>query len=556
VVRFPKLALPGLCAALFALTFAAYSGALSNGFVNYDDEGYVTDNAHVLGGLHSASAAWAFTTTAQANWHPVTWLSHMLDVSLFGLDAGRHHATSILLHAGNAMLLFLVLVAMTDAPWRSALAASLFAVHPLHVESVAWIAERKDVLSTLFWLLTLAAWLSWLERKTTARYLLVVALYALGLMSKPMLVTLPLTLLLLDEWPLRRKAPLREKAPLMAMSLASCVVTVVAQRSGGALQALRAIPLTDRIANSALSYASYLVKLVWPVSLSVFYPYPHVERLAVPVVLSALGVAGTTAAAVALRKRAPYFAVGWLWYLGTLAPVIGWVQVGAQGMADRYTYVPLIGIFIALAWAAGDLAGARPIRRYTLAAVAVVWLASLVVVTRATVRYWIDARALFSHALAVTNDNWLAQNNFAAALSAAGNQREAIAHLEDSLRIRPDYGDAHYNLGVALARSGRPLEALGELDRARGIGPDSAKIQNNIAGALAATGRIGEAVDHLHQALRLDPDNAEAHFNLANAYYASGRFDEAIEQFAAVLRLTPGDVEARAGLAKAQEARR
>jgi tetratricopeptide (TPR) repeat protein len=556
VGRFSRIALAGLCAALVAVSFAAYSGALSNGFVNYDDEGYVTDNAHVRGGLSPASVAWAFTTTAQANWHPATWISHMLDVTLFGLDAGRHHATSVGLHACNAVLLFLVLVAMTRAPWRSALAAGLFAVHPLHVESVAWIAERKDVLSTLFWLLTLAAWLFWLERKTTARYGLVVALFAFGLMSKPMLVTLPFTLLLLDFWPLGRKAPLREKAPLFAMSLASCVATYVAQRSGGALQGLSVIPWTDRIANSALSYASYLLKLAWPGSLAVFYPYPHIERLAVPVILSALFVAGTTAGAVALRNKAPYLAVGWLWYLGTLVPVIGWVQVGAQGMADRYTYVPLIGIFIAIAWSAGELDETRRPLRCALAAASVVWLASLVVVTRATVRHWSDARALFSHALAVTEDNWLAHNNLAAALSAAGNQSEAIAHLEASLRIRPGYGDAHYNLGVALARSGRPVEALRELDRARGIGPDSAKIQNNIAGALAATGRIGEATDHLREALRLDPDNVEAHFNLANASYASGRFDDAIEHFAAVLRLSPGDAEAQAGLTRAQVARR
>jgi Flp pilus assembly protein TadD len=445
---------------------------------------------------------------------------------------------------------------MTGAPWRSALAAGLFAVHPLHVESVAWIAERKDVLSTSFWLLTTGAWLRWIEVKGAARYGLVLLCFALGLLAKPMLVTLPFTLLLLDYWPLRRRVSLGEKAPLFALSLVSCVVTVVAQRAGGAVQGLAVFPPAYRIANSALSYASYLGKTVWPTSLAVFYPYPHVEHLALPVALSVLFLAGTTAAVVMLRDKTPYVFVGWFWYLGTLVPVIGWVQVGAQGSADRYTYVPLIGIFVAVAWSAGELARRLPALRPVFAAAAIAWLVALAAITRGDVRHWADATTLFSRALAVTEDNWLAHNNLAAALSAAGKQDEAIAHLHESLRARPDYRDARYNLGVALARSGKPVEAIEQLEQARRIGPDTAKIENNLAGAFAATGRIDEAVEHLRQALRLDPDNIEAHFNLASESLASGRIDDAIEHFTAVLRLSPGDAEAQAGLAKAQGASR
>ena len=549
-------AVAGICAALAALSFAAYFGALSNGFVDYDDQGYVKENPHVRAGLTPASVAWAFTTTAEANWHPVTWLSHMADVTVFGLDPGRHHLTSVALHALNAVLLFLLLLSMTDAPWRSALAAGLFAVHPLHVESVAWIAERKDVLSTSCWLLTMGAWLRWIDLASAARYGLVLLCYTLGLLAKPMLVTLPFTLLLLDYWPLRRRVSLSEKAPLFALSLASCVVTVVAQRSGGAVQGLDVIPPAYRIANSALSYGSYLGKTVWPRSLAVFYPYPHVERLSLTVGLCAIFLAGATAAVWLLRKRAPYLTVGWLWYVGTLVPVLGWVQVGAQGSADRYTYVPLIGIFVAIAWSAGELARRLPALRPVLAAAAIAWLVALAAVTRGEVRHWADATTLFSRALAVTEDNWLAHNNLAAALSAQGKQDEAIAHLRESLRVRPDYRDARYNLGVALARSGKPVEAIEQLEQARRIGPDTAKIENNLAGAFAATGRIDQAIEHLRQALRLDPDNVEAHFNLASESLASGRIDDAIEHFTAVLRLSPGDAEAQAGLAKAQGARR
>lgn len=551
-----KPALAAICAALAAAALAAYFGALANGFVGYDDEGYVTDNAHVRQGLSPASVAWAFTTMDGANWHPLTWLSHMADVTLFGLDAGGHHLTSVALHAANAVLLFLVLASMTGATWRSAFAAGLFAVHPLHVESVAWIAERKDVLSTSFWLLTLMAWLGWVEHKTVRRYVLAAALYALGLMAKPMLVTLPFTLLLLDYWPLGRRPSVREKAPLLAMSLASCIVTVAAQRGGGAVQGLDAIPLADRIANAALSYGAYLVKTVWPAALAVFYPYPPIAKLFVPAAVSALLLAGATAAAIVARRRAPFVCVGWLWYLGTLVPVIGWVQVGAQGSADRYTYVPLIGIFMVIAWSAGELARTSRAARTVLAAAGIAWLAALFAVTRGEVRHWADAATLFTRALEVTENNWLAHNNLAAALSAQGKQDEAIAHLEKALAIRPGYRDAHYNLGVAFARSGRPVAAIEELERAQRIGPDSAKLQNNLAGALAATGRIDEAVEHLRQALRLDPENVEAHFNLASASLASGRIDEAIEHFTAVLRSAPGDPDAEAGLARARQGRR
>jgi len=489
VSRAPRAA---VAAAIVVLTLLAFRGVLSNAFVIYDDNVYVTENVHVQKGLDGESIAWAFTTTDGSNWHPVTWLSHMLDVQLFGLDAGRHHGTNLLLHASNAVLLFLLLVRMTGALWRPAFVACLFAVHPLHVESVAWIAERKDVLSTLFWLLTLAAWLSYLESKTAARYLLVVLLYGLGLMAKPMLVTLPFTLLLLDFWPLRRFALalgsralaglLREKAPLFAMAAASCVVTLVAQRSGGSLETLEGLRFAERLANAVLAYASYLSKTFWPASLAVFYPHPHAGLLAWSVVGSALLLAGVTALALRLARRAPFVAFGWFWYVGTLLPVIGLVQVGSQSMADRYTYVPLIGLFVAISWGLAELGRGRSVR-YAVASLAGASLVALFVTGRVQVGHWADSVALFEHTLAVTSPNCLAHNDLGIVLFGMGRTDEAIAHFREALRIQPDYAEAHNNLGAALAQ----------------------------------TNRVPEALEHFRQAVRLKPGFEEARDNLRKA---------------------------------------
>ena len=554
--------------ALVAITFVAFSGVLESQFVNYDDEVYVTGNAHVLSGLSVATARWAFTTTEGANWHPLTWLSHLLDVTCYGLDAGKHHLSSLLFHAANTVLLFLLLARMTGALWRPAFAACLFAIHPLHVESVAWIAERKDVASTLFWLLTLFAWLRYVEARSVARYVLVVALFALGLMAKPMLVTLPFTLLLLDDWPLRRAASLNdrvwEKAPLFAMSVASCVVTIVVQRSGGAVQTLLSMTFPDRLANAAVSYASYLGKTAWPAALAVFYPFakgiPAWRVVGSSIVLSAI-----TAIVVRLRRRAPFLAFGWLWYAVTLVPVIGLVQVGGQAMADRYTYVPLIGIFIALAWGLAALAKKSRPARFAASAAAVATLFACVGLTRAQVAHWSDSTALFTHALGVTSDNWLAHNNLGLVLFDAGKTEESIAHYREALRIVPNYVEAHNNLGNALEKLGQRDEAMEHYRLALQLRPDYPRVHNNLGVALSNQGRSAEAIAEYREALRLDPGYAKAQRNLARelsesfetlnaqglALAGANRLPEAIASFQRAVAARPESAEVRNNLAGA-----
>jgi tetratricopeptide (TPR) repeat protein len=542
-------------AALVVVTLAAFRGLDAASFILYDDNGYVTENNHVKAGLAGQSIAWAFTTGAQANWHPVTWLSHMTDVSLFGLDPGKHHLMSVAIHAANAVLLFLVLFRMTGASWRSGFAACLFAIHPLHVESVAWIAERKDVLSTMFWLLTLLSWLRYLDVKTPARYAATLACYALALMAKPMPVTLPFTLLLLDYWPLHRtpRAPLwREKLPLFAVAAASCVVTFAVQQRAGAVQTLSAMTFSERVANALSAYASYLAKTFRPESLAVFYPYPDSLGLFTWRVAAALAVlGGITALAWRLRRTAPYLAVGWLWYLGTLVPVVGLVQVGGQAMADRYTYVPLIGIFIAVAWGLAELGRGSRAFRYAAVAVACASLPALGAVTHRQVGYWAGDVPLFRHAIAVTSANWLAHNNLGRGLFAQGRIDEAVVEYTEALRISPGYADAHYNLGLARARSGRPQEAIGEFEEALRLKPDFAAAHNNLGGVLAGVGRPEAAIEQYQLAIRLDPDNAEAPYNLGNALFAQGRFDAAIEQYVRSVALAPDRAEAHNNLGNA-----
>ena len=554
----PTQNLPGLraghvaaiCAALAVLTFFAFSGVTPNAFLNYDDDVYVTDNPHVLGGLSSQNVAWAITSTEASNWHPVTWMSHMLDVQLFGRNAARHHLTSVLIHAANVLLLFLMLSRMTGALWRPAFVAALFAIHPLHVESVAWIAERKDVLSTLFWLLTIAAWLHWLSSKTVTRYAFVLVLFALGLMAKPMLVTLPFTLLLLDYWPLKRATlPLlwKEKLPLFAMSAASCVVTVIAQRAGGALQTLSTVSIPARVANAALAYVSYLWKTLWPASLAVFYPHPgHWSAWAV--LGSALLLCGVTTLALRLARRARHLLFGWLWFLGTLVPVIGLVQVGAQATADRYTYVPLVGLFVALAWGLAALVAARPATRHAVTALAAGSIVALLAVTRAQVRTFADNVSLFEHALAVTSDNAVAQNNLGLALMGQGKSDEAVAHYLEALRIKPDYVEANNNLAVALRGLGQNDEAVEPLVRALALDPDSPSAHVNLGNALVARGEIDAAIEHYRHALRARPEFYDAEENLGLVLDRIGRHDEAIAHFRRALELRPDDPAVHLGL--------
>ena len=540
----PRAVFPAaICGALVIVSLITFGGLRSSGFTSYDDTDYVTENAHVRKGLSGESIAWAFTSTDAANWHPLTWLSHMLDVQLFGMDAGRHHLTSLLLHTLNGVLLFLLLFRMTGALWRSAFVAALFVLHPLHVESVAWIAERKDVLSTLFWLLTLGAWLAYVKSKKVAPYALAVAFFALGLMAKPMLVTLPFTLLLLDFWPLQRlvfplkrhyealKGLLREKAPFFVLSAASCFVTFVVQRDKGVVATLKNLGFGVRLANAALAYASYLGKTFRPSSLAVFYPHPHVGLFSWAVLGSVMLLVAVTVLAFRSAERAPYFAFGWFWYVGTLVPVIGLVQVGAQGMADRYTYIPLIGIFIAVSWGLAALARAVPRARMAAPAMAVASLAVLIPVTHAQAGHWAGTVTLFEHALEVTSDNYLAHYNVGFYLYSQGRKEEAIAHYREAVRIRPDYWEAHDNLGNALADKGLDAEAIEHYHRALRINPGSSKAWNNLGVSLVGTNQTSEAVDCFQKALKIKPDFAEAGNNLASALKLQNRTSKPMELY-------------------------
>lgn len=540
---------------LAAATLLVYAPVRHFGFIDLDDPGYVYDNPHVTAGLTWNGIVWAFTTGHAANWHPVTWLSHMLDVELFGLAAGWHHATNVALHVVATVLLFGLLVRLTAAIGRSAFVAGLFALHPLHVESVAWIAERKDVLSTVFWLLTTWAYVAHVAPSRSGLMrgpggtIVLLATYALGLLSKPMLVTLPFTLLLLDLWPLNRAAdpwrvrswwPLvREKLPLLAMAAASSVVTFLVQQQGGAVSSLSVAPWPVRLSNALLAYVVYLRRTVWPVDLALFYPY-SMSVAAAPIVIAAVVLAAVTWLAVRLARRSPYLLVGWLWYLGTLVPVIGLVQVGTQSMADRYTYVPLIGIFIAVAWGVINLLAGRARLLVAIGAVAAVVAAGTA--ARAQIHHWRDSLSVWQHAVDVTRGNYRAHNSLGAVLGNQGRTAEAIRHFEEALRLGPDRSEAHHihhNLGRALADSGRTDDAISHYREALRVKPDFAEAHNNLGLALVRLGRVDEALRHYQEAVRIDPELTVAQNNLGLALYGLGRVDEAIARYTEATRLDP-----------------
>lgn len=577
--------------ALVAVTLVAYAGVWQNGFVSWDDPYYVSENPHVLSGLTWNGVVWAFTSTQGANWHPVTWLSHMMDVQLFGPDPGMHHAVSLVLHVVNTVLLFGVLHRMTGALGRSAFVAAIFAVHPLHVESVAWAAERKDVLSTLFWMLTIAAYLAYVERPHWRRYLLLAVVFSLGLMAKPMLVTLPFVLLLLDLWPLARKqqtgwyALVREKIPLIGLALALSVVTFLAQRHAGAVQQLVGVPLGLRVANALVSYTRYIGKTVWPAGLAALYPFP--ESLAGWKIAGAMIVlAAASIAAIAWRSRRPYVLVGWFWYLGTLVPVIGFVQVGYQAMADRYTYIPMIGLSIIVAWGANEMLAVWPPRRAVLATAASALILASVALTRAQVQFWRDGVTLWRHTVAVTRGSFIAQTNLGYELAQRGRFAEAADQYREALRTSPNYLLARQNLGLALASQGKYADAIDQYQTALRLQPTNAvlradfglalanaqrdgdaiaeyqaalRLQPTLAlahvrlgNALVRQGNISDAIAHYEQALRLEP-SAETHNNLGVALASRGSLDEAVAQFSEALRLKPDYVDARNNLARASQ---
>ncbi|HEY2012754.1 MAG TPA: tetratricopeptide repeat protein [Bryobacteraceae bacterium] len=535
-----------ICFVLLATTCAVYAPVRDFDFVNFDDPDMVSANPHVRQG--AAGFQWAFTSTDAANWFPVTRLSHLLDYQLFGLRSGWHHAVNVVLHALAALMLFLFLNRATCAPWPSALVAFLFALHPLHVESVAWVSERKDVLSALFWFLALWAYVRYTESPAVHRYLAVLAWFVLGLMAKPMIVTLPIVLLLLDLWPLGRPvsaALLREKAPLFALSALAASVTYLVQLHSGAVGTLAAFPVSVRVENALTAYCAYIGNVFWPSGLAIFYPYSATITLWQPT-LAAVALTALSLAALRAWRRAPYLAIGWAWYLATLLPVIGLVQVGAQARADRYTYVPSVGLTIALVWGAAGLLRRWPAAQVAVAAV--VCLACLPA-TAAQLAHWRNSETLFRHALAVTSRNDVAEHNLGNYLMAIpGRLPEAIAHLEASVRIYPPSAKAHTDLGAALSKSGRLPEALAEFQTAVRLAPDSAIPRNGLGNVLVDMGRVREGITEYRTAARLAPDSAIPHNNLGNALARTGLLPEAIAEYETALRLDPEYAEAHNNL--------
>jgi tetratricopeptide (TPR) repeat protein len=580
-----------VCALLALGVLVVYSPALYCDFVRYDDPDYVTSNPVVRQGLTLAGIRWAFTTGAACNWHPVTWLSHMLDVQLFGLKPAGHHLTSLLLHAANSVLLFLLLRRLTAAFWRSAMVAALFALHPLRVESVVWISERKDVLSTLFWLLSVWFYADYVGQLRTGKtapgvssarksgsYWLSLASFALGLMCKPMVVTLPLILLLLDWWPLGRCEDgqkedgrgetgegrevgwgklVREKTPFFALAMASALVTFLVQQQGGSVMPVDQLPIGARVANAFVSYARYLGKTFWPVGLSVFYPQTaHWPAVAVGGAI--LLLAAITWIVILRRRTEPYLAVGWFWFLVMLLPAIGLVQVGMQAMADRYTYLPMVGVWIMVVWGVHRWLISLPNGGTALAALGGVAVAACVVLTPRQVLVWKNSETLFRHALDVTEGNYFACNNLGNALLEKGDLDGAIALYQQALAINPDVAPAHKNLGDALLRTGQPDQGIVQLRKALQLNPSFAEARADLTKALKDSGKFDEAVSdynlgnisfqkgqlddaiaHYNRALDINPDFAEAHDNLGSALMRKGRPDEAIHQFQEALRANP-----------------
>jgi len=592
-----------IAAALAVATLAVYGQVISHQFINLDDNLYIRDNPIVARGLTLPGIAWAFTTFHAANWHPLTWLSHMLDCQLFGLNAGRHLFVNALIHVSNSLLLFLFLKRVTGARWRSAIVAALFALHPLHVESVAWAAERKDTLSTFFGLLCLLAYARYVEKPSRKKYALVAVWLGLGLMAKPMLVSWPFVLLLLDYWPLRRLQwrpadgirrfakewlPLvREKLPLFCLVAPSMVVTHIAQVYGGAVADLIVAPLSWRLANSLVSYAKYLLLTFWPTDLAIYYP---VLIHAVPAwqwaaALLLLGV--ITAVALRNAREPSYLISGWLWFLGTLVPVIGLVRVGAQAMADRYTYIPSIGLFIALVFGLADLANTWRISRVFIATASAVTILLLASLTAFQISRWRDSETLYAYVLSVTSDNVVVQNDLGCVLDQQGKHAEAISHFAEALRIKPDFLDALGNMGLALRKQGKAAESIGFYQRALRVKPDSAKahwqlgqvladqgknddalqeflqatelapndfdIRMDLALMLARLGKLSEATSQLNEALRLKPDSAEAHNDLGLVLLMAAQPEKSLPHFSAALRLKPDLAVARDNLRRAQK---
>jgi Flp pilus assembly protein TadD len=596
-----------IAAGLTIMTLAIYAQVIGHQFISLDDDLYIKENSMVNRGVTPAGIAWAFTTFYAANWHPLTWIAHMIDSQLFGMNAGGHLLVNALIHAANTLLVFWLLLRTTHARWPSALIAALFSLHPLHVESVAWAAERKDTLATFFGLLSLIAYTRYAEARSRSLYAWTAMTLALGLLAKPMLVTWPFVMLLLDYWPLRRFditsrrevatriwRLVREKLPLFAIVIVSAVITSVAQSHGGTVRTFVDVPIGLRLSNALVSYAKYLLLTFWPHNLAVYYPFDLTGIPAWQIIGALFLLIGITALCIFQAKTRPYFIVGWFWFVGTLVPVIGIVQVGGQTMADRYSYIPSIGLFIALVFGLadavagiGDAGRPREVhpdrdhrsrlqlspKAFVVATITGAVLLVLATLTNAQIHRWRDSVTLFQHTLAVTPPNLIVEHNLGLVLGRSGSYDEAAAHFEKALQIKPDFYDAllnmgitrsqqgrlpeaidyfqaairsrsdaskpHMELGLALAKQNRNDSARDEMRRAVELAPEDADIRANLGLILMRLGKISQALDELHEAVRLKPESAEAHNNLGLALLASGKSRESIPEFEAALRLKP-----------------
>jgi tetratricopeptide (TPR) repeat protein len=591
-----------ICVLLVLASLTIYWQTRHYPFINYDDNLYVTENFHIQKGVSLENLKWAIHATHAFNWHPLTWLSHMVDIEIYGLGAGGHHMTNVLFHMANTLLLFVLLKGMTCGLWPSVFVAALFALHPLHVESVVWISERKDVLSTFFGLLTLISYMRYTQHRSRAGYGLALLFFILGLMAKPMLVTLPFVMLLLDYWPLGRVkfsstfrpkpadqnssvfSLVSEKLPFFMLTAASCVVTYYAQQNGGAVMPFDIMPLGLRISNAVISYIAYMGKMFWPVRLAVIYPYP--DAYAVWKVAAAVALLlGIFILVIMQIRRRPYLAVGWFWYFGTLVPVIGLLQVGIQAFADRYTYVPLVGLFIMIAWGIAEIVDRWRLKPALVAPVAIILTLVLITASRSQVYHWANDITLYSHALKITEKNFKAHNNLAAALSERGRHEEALFHMTTAvelsshnpssinnlgyiqmqqgryeeaiinfrraLDLNPNYLKAHQNLAMALIQTDKIDEAVNHYRILLDIAPDSKDVLNDLANAMVKQRRITEALSYYSKALDLDPNDAEIHNNFGVAWIHMGRFEKAVDHFRRALQLNQGYIDARENLKKA-----
>ena len=568
-----------LCVLLSLTTLILYWPVQSFDFVNFDDDVFVNENRQIRDGLSGEGLTWAFTTFHTGNWQPITWISHMADVEAYGLHAGGHHWTNALIHTASTVLLLIVLSAMTNSLWSSALVAALFAIHPLHVESVAWVAERKDVLSGFFWILTMGAYARYVGHPTARRYLLVVLSFGMSLMSKPMVVTLPFVLLLLDYWPLRRYVDTRtafdrwsgrdqtsgrtvalrlvvEKLPLFLLAAVSSFVTLVAQREVGAVWSIEKMPIAVRVANAAVSYLEYIRKMIWPIDLAVLYPHaglPPAWKIAVALLL----LVSITYLAVRKVREMPFLLVGWLWYLGTLVPVIGLVQVGSQSMADRYTYIPLVGLFIAIAWGTKAIVERQPKWRLAVIVFFLVVLSGLLFHARSQVGTWKNSVTLFEQALAATEINPMAHQNIGAFYLDQNDCHKAVPHFLKAIQMKNNYASPYHGLGVCASRETPPAGAMYFFTKALEIDPRLTRALIDRGVFFMNQGKLDEAVEDFRQALRVKPDHEGAHTNLGLIFIQQGRLGDAEVHLGEALRVNPQIAEAlnNLGLVRMEQGR-